>query len=97
MNVELVVFNPCGDVETSFGDFVFSHSGCGAIRQHRNPVTSEYTLSCGCGLELRFDRMGDAYNCIVDTVIDGLPHDLPFRSYSSSPTSAVRVVPHDIA
>lgn len=97
MDVDLAVFNPNGDFETSFGDFVFSHPECGAMTQHQNPATFQYTLRCNCGLAIHFDDMGDAYNNIVDAVIDGLPRQLPDGSYVSKPTSVVRVVPLDAA
>jgi hypothetical protein len=98
MDVELHVVNPGGDRETVFGDFIFSHAGCGPVQQHRNPATSELTLTCRCcGLELMFESMGDAHNSILDAVIDGEARPLPAGSYSSETRTAVRIVPRDAA
>ncbi len=93
MNIELNVFNPNGDHETSFDSFVFSHVGCGVLNKNRNPITSEYTLRCSCGIEIRFLRYEDAYKYIVSSVIDGNSIQLPNDSYSAHPTSSVRVIP----
>lgn len=55
----------------------------------RNPVDSRITWTCGCGLEISYDRFGPANDAIGHVAINGQPKELPVGSYWSNTASAV--------
>lgn len=93
MQIQVEVVNPKGDQELSLSHLGFVHSGCGPIKQLRDPATDECTLQCDCGLFIRFPSHGKASATVIVATLEGLPQDLPEGSYSSSPTTSVRIVP----
>lgn len=93
MQVQIDVVNPKGNQELSLSHLEFAHSGCGPIQQLRDPTTDEWTLQCDCGLVIRFPSHGKASATVIIATLEGLPQDLPEGSYTSSPTTSVRIVP----
>lgn len=97
MKIEITVFNPGGDRETSFDNFQYNHSGCGVVTQRRDLISSEYTLHCNCGIEIIFSHQGIVYDQIVSSVTDELPCILIEGGYSSNHLARIKVIPQDHA
>ena len=91
------VANPLADYETSFHDLLFNHIGCGPMHSKRDLISSDYTLTCGCGLEILVLRDGPAYTAILDAVTDEQPRELPDAGYKANIADPVVVVPNGAA
>src|SRR3546814_2473592 len=74
VDVELEVTDPSTDNETFFGKLVFVHCDCNGVPMslHRNPVTNWYSLRCSCGLDIQLEQLGEAYNLILDAMVNDL-------------------------
>ena len=97
MKIEILV-KPAEDEESlGIGNYDFKHIGCGPMRVHRNPATSQYTLRCTCDIEIFFDQGGVADNTITKTVIDQQARSLPDKSFISGQVTEVRVVSESAA
>jgi hypothetical protein len=92
MAIEIEVSNPTEENENRFYDFNFHHKNCGEIKTTRNPITSEFTLRCDCGLKIIFPQLGAAQTLIMHTVNDGVSRDLPDSSYSPNNKVSVRII-----
>jgi len=97
MDITLKLVNANGSPVTSLGAVEFAHGGCGPMIKHRNPATNEYSLHCGCSLDVNFPDMGDAHREILAATSDGLTRNLPVDSFTSNRADSIRLLPIDIA
>jgi hypothetical protein len=57
----------------AFDELNLFHAACGQMQARRNPVTSEHSITCACGLEIELAGSGE--QSILLTAIDGQPRD----------------------
>jgi hypothetical protein len=97
MEVQLSVFDPNEDHAISFGDYQFTHVGCGAMTNNFIQAHDEHKLVCGCGLEVHLPRFGDAVAAITQALIDGQPRNISAEAFHSNLANAIRVFPRGAA
>jgi hypothetical protein len=97
MEVRLSVFDPNEDRVISFGDYQFTHVGCGAMTNKFVEAHDEHELVCGCGLEVHLPRLGEATTTITYAVTDGQSRELPPEAFHSNLANAIRVFPRGAA
>lgn len=86
MGISVAVSELDNDCESSLDDLHFQHKNCshGVMRVHRDVITDEHLLRCGCGIQVVLFASDEALTSVWYTAIDCQARSLPHGSYVAS-------------